>query len=235
MAYSLNRIRVALRCMVYTATMNTENMQGTGFHWLVKNTARDLGVKLTPEKLSEQRDYFTTNPSMISFLLGVFFKELGKGADALYKRSYASAFAALGDSFFWHGLKPLAFLFAAIGSIHHPVLGIFAYFFVYNLFHLGFLLLGFDIGRDMGRDVITWFQRVRFRQWPAYVDFGTAFLCGFFIIGLMKHEDGSLPWFPLYALASLGVGFLCAKRIRILHGVALFFVLLMVAGLARGL
>jgi mannose/fructose/N-acetylgalactosamine-specific phosphotransferase system component IID len=214
------------KSLFYHAGLNHENMQGTGFYYLLKDASKRNGVEIEPEVLENQRKYFQTHPFLVNFILGMWLTEYKKGTDPeTYKKAYSSAFGALGDSFFGHSLRPFAFVFAAITATVHPFLGVLVYLAVYNIFHLSFLFSGLSIGISMGREVIVWFNRIRFNKWPEYFDLVSVFFLGFFISYMFKTEVTVTADDFFIAVAYLFMGLTLAKKMDITLGLMINLIL----------
>ncbi len=166
---------------------------GTGFSFMIKSAAKAKGVELDEATLFNETSYFHTHPYLANFILGMWVKEYEKGGQPdFYKKVYSSAFGALGDSFFWHSLRPLCFIVAAIlGGYHSPIAGLIAYLGLYNMFSLTFRFAGFPIGYKLGgRDVIVFFNRISFNKWSSYLDNVSTFFVGFPALIFSQRECG---------------------------------------------
>ena len=214
------------KSLFYHAGLNHENMQGTGFYYLLKDASKRSGIEIEPEVLENQRKYFHTHPFLVNFILGMWLNEYKKGTDPeTFKKAYSSAFGALGDSFFWHSLRPFAFVFAAIAATVHPFIGVLVYLAVYNIFHLTFLFSGYSLGLNLGRDVIVWFNRIGFNKWPEYFDLVSVFFLGFFISYMFKTEVNVSADDFFIAVAYLFMGLTLAKKMDITLGLMINLIL----------
>ena len=208
-----------LRSFFYQGNWNYENMQGTGFKYLLKKAGASNDIDIENNALEKEDEYFNTHPFFVLFIVGVWLKEYVTGGDPdYYKKVYASAFGALGDSFIWHSLRPLSFILASIIGIYHPVLGMFFYLFIFNVFHLLFLYVGMEVGYELGREVIGWFNRIKFNKWSGAFDIVTAFLIGFFLSRFMKTVDEVNVWYYAISFAFLMGGFILGKTVDIIYG-----------------
>jgi len=215
----MSNFLVGLKSLFYQSNINHENMQGTGFAYMLKEAAKNKKIELSDEIIQKETAYFHTHPYLMNFILGMWVKEYEcKGEPDFYKKIYSSAFGALGDSFFWHSLRPLCFIVSAMVGFADPFLGLMCYLLMFNLFHFAFRFGGFMIGYEMGRDVITFFNRINFNRWPVYMDTLSTFLLGFFLSFLVQRslyvEPLVLGVLTVYLL--LGLAF--ARRVDILFG-----------------
>ncbi|MDR2104658.1 MAG: PTS system mannose/fructose/sorbose family transporter subunit IID, partial [Deferribacteraceae bacterium] len=156
-----------IKCLFYQGNSNVNNMQGTGFAWLARPLLRKRGIELTRKEAADLRGYFNTNPSFITLVLGIFVKALCQQRNSAFaiKNSYASACAGLGDSFFWHGLRPFLFLLAFFLYAHVSPYWALIYPIVYSIFHLSFIFFGRRVGEALGSSAVVIFNRFKLKQW----------------------------------------------------------------------
>ena len=210
---------IALKSLFYQSNLNHENMQGTGFSYMVKVAAKAKGVDLDEETLLKETEYFHTHPYLANFILGMWVKEYSKGGEPdFYKKVYSSAFGALGDSFFWHSLRPLCFIIAAIIGFHSPLAGLIVYLILYNMFSLTFKFFGFSIGYKLGRDVIVFFNRINFNRWSSYLDIVSTFMLGFMLSFLVKASFGFNPLVLGVLTSYLLLGLAVGRKLDIVFG-----------------
>lgn len=178
-----------IKSMFYQSNWNISNMQGTGFIWLIKDFFRHNKTKLPDDFDIDSVYYFNTNPYMVTFILGMLLKEARvNGRIGSYDKIYASALAALGDTFFLHSLRPFVFFVSLTVILINPVLVIVLYFVIFNFFNIVFRILGFYYGYNFGANVITFFNRIKFNRWSAIFDGLTVFLAGIILSTLVKYD-----------------------------------------------
>lgn len=178
-----------IKSMFYQSNWNISNMQGTGFIWLIKDFFRHNKTKLPEDFDIDSVYYFNTNPYMVTFILGMLLKEARvNGKIGSYDKIYASALAALGDTFFWHSLRPFVFFVSLTVILINPVLVIVLYVVIFNIFNIMFRVLGFYYGYNFGANVITFFNRIKFNKWSAIFDGLTVFLVGIILSTLIKYD-----------------------------------------------
>jgi mannose/fructose/N-acetylgalactosamine-specific phosphotransferase system component IID len=215
----MNNFIIALKSLIYQANLNHENMQGTGFRYLVENAAKKEGLELTEEEMLKETEYFHTHPYLANFILGMWITEKKKGGQPdFYKKVYASAFGALGDSFFWHSLRPLCFIIAALIGYYDPLYGLIAYLGLYNMLHLAFRFSGYEVGKTLGKDVIMFFNRISFNKWSTHVDTMSTFMLGVFLSFLVKECAQFNPLVLGVLTVYLLLGLAIAKKVDIVFG-----------------
>jgi len=221
----MRSIIIGFLSFFYQANLNHENMQGTGFAYLIRRAARLKGIELEVKKVYEQTSYFHTHPYLVNFIVGMWVREFEQnGEEDFHKKIYSSAFGALGDSFFWHSLRPLCFATAAIAGLFDPYAGILTYLLLYNMFHLSFRFAGFNIGYRLGRDVIMFFNRIRFNNWSTYFDIASSLVFGI----LLSYMAKTCADFNSVLLGTLTVyvmlGMALAKKLDIVLGLTIIII-----------
>lgn len=207
---------LVFKSLFYTANLNNTNMQGLGFRYLSEEIADKNSIDLNSEILEKQSEYFNTHPFMVNFIIGVWYKEFLSGGDPdYYKRIYASALAALGDSFLWHSLRTISFILSGLLALLNPVLGLVFYLVLFNLFHFYFLVIGFDAGYRFGREVIGWFNRIKIKNWPRVCDSLSALFFGVLLSGIVKRNIGFDIDMLIMGIVFLVLAFFLAKRFDI--------------------
>jgi len=207
------------KSIFYQANWNIDNMQGTGFAWLLRDLFKRFNINDSNFKQKTRADYFNTNPYFITFMLGIVLKEAESNTVTdSYKSTYASVFGALGDTFFWHSLRPLAF-FLSIGiATYKPIFAIILYLIIFNTFHIGFKFLGFYLGYHYGSNVIDIFRKVSFNRWSYYIDHVSAFIMGVTLSFLLiKQPDVSTEFIIKSAIFFL-VGYSISRFIKAPEG-----------------
>lgn len=178
-----------IKSMFYQSNWNIANMQGTGFIWLIKDFFRHNKTKLPDDFDIDSVYYFNTNPYMVTFILGMLLKEVRvNGKIGSYDKIYASALAALGDTFFWHSLRPFVFFASLMVILINPVYVIVLYFLIFNTFNIVFRILGFYYGYNFGANVINFFNKIKFNRWSVIFDGLTVFLAGIILSTLVKYN-----------------------------------------------
>ena len=151
----------------------------------------------------------------MTFILGLLLKETQeKGKIGDYDKIYSSALAALGDTFFWHSLRPFAFFVSIWAIVVNPVLLIILYLVVFNLFNIVFRVLGFYYGYTFGANVMFLFNKIGFNKWSAIFDAMTTFMAGFVIAYVIKYQyyEGSIH--VIKSVLLFIVGIILSKWVR---------------------
>ena len=203
-------------------------MQSLGFAYAIEPVLR----KLYPDKtqyearLRLHMEYFNTQPYLASFILGAVAKleedrATGTNEDPDIKglkESLMAPLGALGDSFFWGSLKPVAAVTAAAllltGSWWAPII----YLVVYNTWHLGIRAGVFFRGYQTGGDARDLLANYRFTARARLFKVVSLFMLGGMI--------GAMPiWRQEFRQAS---------HVQAMSIAGMVFTLALVAGLQRG-
>lgn len=142
-------INMYLRSFLLQASWNFEKLQNLGFYYLMLPGLRAIYGEDIPEDVRRrQMGYFNTHPYLAPMVAGTTLRLeerrlAGEGTSVdseSYKQMVMAPFAAMGDSFFWGGLRPLAavigLLIASQGSLWAPVV----FLLLFNIPH--FLMRG---------------------------------------------------------------------------------------------
>ncbi len=204
-----------LKSIFYQGNWNITNMQGTGFRWLLKDFFKNNKTKLPSDFDTSPLYYFNTNPYLVTFILGMLLKETReKGVIGDYDKIYSSALAALGDTFFWHSLRPFAFFMSIWVVIIKPELIIVFYLIVFNLFNILFRVLGFYYGYNFGANVISVFNKIGFNKWSAFFDGITTFLAGIVIAYVIKYQYYISSIHAIKSILLFIIGIIISKWIK---------------------
>jgi PTS system mannose-specific IID component len=118
-----------------------------------------------------------------------------------FKVGLMGSLGAIGDSFFWGALRPMASVAGALLAMLHPLLGIAAMLLLYNGVHLMVRRRGFDAGMEGPEAVVGWLKRAAFNVRTDDRKLLAAILAGAYagvFAGRFFAEGGSAP----HALAS---------------------------------
>ncbi len=138
---------------------NYEGMQNVGFAYVLLPALRHY-YRERPEDLikalKRNLEYYNSHPAMGGMILGATARieeriaagESDPRAVGTFKVGLMGTLGAIGDSYFWGALKPVASVTGAILSLLHPALGIAALLLLYNAFHIPVRLKGFAAGLE---------------------------------------------------------------------------------------
>lgn len=158
------RLAALSRCLVIQAAWNFERLQNMGFAYCVEPALRELyrDPAQRAQALRRHLDLFNTHPYMAGYVVGAALQaeeEVAQGrADgnqvSALKLGLAPALAALGDSFFWATLRPVAAMVAVawLWLAPHPLhlLAPLVFLGLYNLAGLWLRLHSLQAGYERG-------------------------------------------------------------------------------------
>ena len=213
----LTLIKSFFRLFLLQASWNFERMQNVGVLYVVEPALRVLYQdKELQEAYQRHLSYFNTHPYMAAPVLGATIaleEKRGNGQEGVFsvddfKRMAMAPYAAIGDAFFWGGVRPLAacvaLFFASKESLWAPVV----FLVLYNLPHLCTRIYGFIRGYQMGISIVEVLQRYRLPDVAIRLKEGMVVLLGglsaYLTVEVCRSELVSVSW----GLAALPVVFL---------------------------
>ncbi len=200
--------RVLARCFVRSlflqASWNSRGMQNLGFLHAIEPALEHLYPAREQRKNASKRhlEPFNTQPYMAEAVLGGAIHHETAIADGRilenrvteFKQALAGPLAALGDTFFWAGLRPSA---AALAVLLVPFLGawaILALFLMYNIVHLGVRLHLFVSGLRLGDGILEAMAAMRLAKRAARIKQVAAGLVGLAAVALVATFTGRLGY-----------------------------------------
>lgn len=167
------RRSVWLRQFAIQACWNYEGMQNVGFAFSILPALRHLYAGRSEDlvrALKRHLEFFNTNPVFSGVILGAAIRleeraAAGEGdprAIGTFKVGLMGSLGAIGDSYFWGALKPMASAVGALLALVNPVLGIVALLALYNVSHLAVRLKGFACGMGGEESAVRYLKEAGF-------------------------------------------------------------------------
>ncbi|HNV68469.1 MAG TPA: PTS system mannose/fructose/sorbose family transporter subunit IID [Candidatus Ozemobacteraceae bacterium] len=160
----LTLLQVAFRSFFLQASWNFRGMMSMGFLYAIKPALDQIYAdpELRRQAYVRHMKYFNTNPYFSSILMGVVLaleervarREITDDIIDDTKEGLMSAFAAVGDGFFWDSWRPFVATFALLFAFNNFLLTPIIFLTLYNLPHLYLRFRGVFWGYRMGTDVI---------------------------------------------------------------------------------
>lgn len=189
------------RSFLLQASWNFEQMQGLGALFVLSPLLRHLyrGEELK-QACARHLSYFNTHPYVAPLILaGVAQLEAhGAGAEEVeeFRQLLMAPCAAMGDAFFWGGVRPFSAVLAMFFAIHGSVLAPVVLLLVFNLPHLLVRVIGLSKGCDLGYGVVDFLTQCRLPDLAIRLKQGTLILLGILCAELTNStlSVARLPW-----------------------------------------
>ena len=166
----LTLIKSFFRLFLLQASWNFERMQNVGVLFVVEPVLRVLYREKDLQQACQRHlSYFNTHPYMAAPVLGatVALEQMrANGQEGTFsvddfKRMSMAPYAAIGDAFFWGGVRPLAACLAIFFASKESLWAPFVFLLLFNLPHLWTRLFGFIRGYQRGVSIVELIQRYR--------------------------------------------------------------------------
>jgi PTS system mannose-specific IID component len=172
---------VLCRSFFFQSVTNYERMQNVGFAYcMAPALTRLYHGEALEAAMARHLTFFNSHPYMAGALLGATVRlEEEVAAERLpvdrvvaFKKYMMGPMAAIGDSFFWASLRPLAAVWAIMGVLSGVYWAPVAFLLLYNAFHLGLRTYGVFVGYRTGERIcerINRFELVKFADRSHYL------------------------------------------------------------------
>ena len=221
------------RSFLFQASWNFERLQNLGFLFMLLPGLRAIyGSDLSDEILERYKVYFNTHPYFAPMIAGAVLRLEAAQADgedmqvdvSQFKTMVMAPFAAIGDSLFWGGIRPLAAIIALFLALQGSLWAPLVFLLLFNLPHLfcrgGGLLLGYFGGLRAIKSI----QRFRLPDVSVRCKEGSIVLLGV-ICAYLAHNGCNLQDIPsFWGFVLLPVVLLFARLAR--KGISSLFLVL---------
>jgi mannose PTS system EIID component len=180
--------RVFWRCLFLQAAWNRRGMQNLGFAYAIDPALRRLYADPARrnEALRRHLATFNCHPYTAAAIVGgaihheerVAAGQEPPGAPLAYKQVLQGPLAAVGDGFFWSGLRPFFGALAAVGTLALGWPALVAALVLYNAFHLWLRWTLFRAGYRSGDEVVVRLAALSLPAWASRLRDWGAVLCG---------------------------------------------------------
>jgi PTS system mannose-specific IID component len=181
-------LKLVFRSLFIQAGWNYENFQGIGFAYALVPFLQQDEVRRGDGQNFVKRHLacFNTNPYLSGMILGGVVRleeerELGRIDSreiAAYKQDLMGAFGALGDSFVWGALRPLAAIVAVLAAFHFETLAPFLFLFLYNSVIFWLRVQGVRNGYAYGSDLLIYLKQIDLQKKIYWINRFVLFSCG---------------------------------------------------------
>lgn len=164
----LAMFKVFLNSFFIQSAWSFEKMQGLGFAAAIapalKDIYQDEGQGCSA--LKRHLVYYNTHPYMAAPILGAVIRmeedvkdgKLDAGNITSFKESLIGPYGAIGDTFFWGSIRPLASVIGVLSALIWGLWGPIVFLVVYNLFHIWMRWFGLYKGYKLGEDVVEYIK-----------------------------------------------------------------------------
>lgn len=160
--------KVFLNSFFIQSAWSFEKMQGLGFAAAIAPAIKDIykGADSASLALKRHMVLYNAHPYMASPILGAVIKmeedvrdgKRAAGEVAFFKQSLMGPYGAIGDTFFWGSIRPLASIVGVLSALIWGFWGIVALLVVYNIFHIWMRWFGLRKGYKLGEDVVEYIK-----------------------------------------------------------------------------
>lgn len=180
-------VQTALRSLLLQASWNFERLQGLGALYVVAPALRFLyRDRELQEAYGRHTEYFNTHPFLAPAVLGATIQlEQARAAGeppafqpGEFKTVFAAPCAAMGDAFFWGGVRPLAAVCALIFAVQGRLWAPLVLLGVFNLPHLYCRFRGLLLGLQRGPGIADELLRLGLPDWAIRLKQLTVILLG---------------------------------------------------------
>lgn len=218
-------LRVFLGSFFIQSAWSFEKMQGLGFASAISPALREIfkgDEKAGKDAMKRHLVYYNAHPYMASPVIGASMrleeKVRDKGcaspAAADFKKKVMGPYGAIGDSFFWNAIRPLASCIGAATAILWGMWGPVIFLVVYNSFHLWMRWYGLKQGYLLGEGVVGYIKGLNLPGWSLRARYAASAALGVLLASVaagmpdVAHRAHAVGWAGAGALVILGAAFL---------------------------
>jgi len=212
------------RCLLLQASWNFGRLQNIGFlfamapalRWLYQDDDLEMAFARHLEK-------FNTHPYMAGPILGVSLELEEKrraGEEDLvdvenFKTMTMAPYGAMGDAFFWGGMRPLAAVIALFFALYGSLLAPLVFVLVFNVPHFWCRLVWFWKGYRQGLGMVRTIQGWGFPDLAIRIKETTVILLGgmcAYLVFLLTGEEGMPMVYGLLAAPLICAGVFMVRK-----------------------
>jgi len=191
--------RSLARSLLVQAGYNFERMQNLGFLYSLAPLLNGAPEEDLRETYARHLEFFNTHPYLAGSLAAVVGKmenEREKKEDIqAFKQSMMGPFGALGDSFFWFSVKPVALLVGVVLALAgHYVLAIVIPLALYNAVHLWVRWWSYKSAIEHGQKMVSRISRLRFSKINSALGITAAVIVAFMTVCQLGAGKNLMPF-----------------------------------------
>ncbi|MEK7689377.1 MAG: PTS system mannose/fructose/sorbose family transporter subunit IID [Deltaproteobacteria bacterium] len=160
--------KVFLNSFLIQSAWSFEKMQGLGFASAIAPAIKDIYKDRDQASAALKRHmvFYNAHPYMASPILGAVIGmeedvkdgKLDAGNITSFKESLIGPYGAIGDTFFWGSVRPMASVLGVLSALIWGLWGPLVFLVVYNLFHIWMRWFGLHKGYKLGEDVVEYIK-----------------------------------------------------------------------------
>ena len=193
-------LKVFVKSFFIQSAWSFEKMQGLGFAAAIAPAIRDIYKDKDHVCVALKRHmvFYNAHPYMASPILGAVIKmeedvKAGiRGTDDIssFKESLMGPYGAIGDTFFWGSIRPLASILGVLSVLIWGLWGVGIFLVTYNIFHIWMRWSGLHKGCKLGESVVDYIKSLELIQWAARVRLFSTMLLGILLlVAIFKGID----------------------------------------------
>ena len=218
-------IKIGFRSFLIGAAWNIEGMQNIGFCYTLLPGLKKIASsqKDLKDRIKRHLEIINTQPYISSLLIGVILNLEEKNTESkkisLVKQMLMGCLAAIGDQFFWGGIKPLFIILSLSLLLWLGIWGFLITFFLYILLIIYFRIKSIIVGYKYGEDILPTLMKYMETEKVSWFKYITVMILSLFItewfsfIELSKRYShiNSNYIFLFSIIISVTVGYLSIK------------------------
>ncbi len=187
------------RSLLVQAGYNSERMQNLGFLYSLAPLLNSATEEELKETYARHLEFFNTHPYLAGSLAAVVGKmenerEKEESISA-FKQSMMGPFGALGDSFFWFSVKPMALLVGAgLALAGHYVLAVLVPLIMYNAIHLWSRFWSYKGAVQQGPKMVSGISKLRFSKINSALGITAAIILAFMTVCQLETKSSFLSF-----------------------------------------
>jgi PTS system mannose-specific IID component len=208
-------LRVLGRSFFLQASWNFERLQNLGFLFVLGPALQRIYSGREWQRACRRHlEYFNTHPFLALPIVGASVRleeKRGRGLDLLmdvgeFKAALMAPCAAMGDSLFWGGIRPVVAVIAVWFAFSQSLWALPVFLVLYNVPHVAFCIYGLLLGYRRGYRVVESLQRMRLPDVALRLKALMVVLLGAFCAWLVfraLEQGGQAPFWGILAVPAV--------------------------------
>lgn len=181
-------LKIFLGSFFIQSAWSFEKMQGLGFAAAISPALNSIcrGKEARRAALKRHLAFYNAHPYMASPVLGAAARLEEKIAEGEapaqsaveFKKRVMGPYGAIGDSFFWGSIRPLASCIGIFSAVLWGIWGALVFLAFYNVFHLWMRWMGLKKGYELGEGVVGYIKSLEMPRWGQRARYLACFFLG---------------------------------------------------------